>query len=54
MYQMKNNNGNLLKNLNSIEKWCKFFLNTDNPAKQKYIDQLTSAEGNIMEAKKNT
>jgi len=39
-------------NLNSVEKWCKFFIDADNPAKQEYIDQLTAAEGGIMEAKK--
>lgn len=39
-------------NLNSVEKWCKFFIDADNPDKQEYIKQLMVAEGGIMEAKK--
>jgi hypothetical protein len=38
--------------LNPVEKWCKFFIDADNPDKQEYINRLTAAEGGIMEAKK--
>jgi hypothetical protein len=36
----------------SLEKWCKFLVDADNPDKQEYINRLTAAEGGIMEAKK--
>ena len=38
--------------LNSEEKWCKFFLDADNPSKRDYVHRLTAAEGGIMEAQK--
>lgn len=40
------------ENLNAEEKWCKFFLDADDPNKQEYINKLAAAEGGIMEAKK--
>jgi predicted transposase/invertase (TIGR01784 family) len=39
------------EDLNSEQKWCKFFLDADNPLKQDYVGKL-AAEGGIMEAKK--
>jgi len=38
--------------LHSEQKWCKFFLDADNPDKQDYIKKLITDEEGIMEAKK--
>jgi len=41
------------ESLNSEQKWCKFFLDADNPCKQDYVRQLAADEGGgIMEAQK--
>ena len=38
--------------LNSEQKWCKFFLDADNPDRQEYVRKLAAEEGGIMEAQK--
>jgi predicted transposase/invertase (TIGR01784 family) len=40
------------ESLNSEQKWCKFFLDADNPLKQDYVRKLADEGGGIMEAKK--
>ncbi len=40
------------ESLNSEQKWCKFFLDADNPGRQEYVRKLAAGEGGIMEAKK--
>jgi predicted transposase/invertase (TIGR01784 family) len=40
------------ESLNSEQKWCKFFLDADNPDRQEYVRKLAAEEGGIMEAKK--
>ncbi len=39
------------ESLNSEQKWCKFFLDADNPDRQEYVRKLAAEEGGIMEAK---
>ncbi|HAH63073.1 MAG TPA: hypothetical protein DCL73_13365, partial [Treponema sp.] len=40
------------ESLNSVQKWCKFFLDADNPDRQEYVRKLAAGEGGIMEAQK--
>lgn len=40
------------ESLNSEEKWCKFFLDADDPLKREYVHRLAEGEGGIMEAQK--
>ena len=40
------------EDLNSEQKWCKFFLDADNPDRQEYVGKLAAEEGGIMEAQK--
>jgi predicted transposase/invertase (TIGR01784 family) len=40
------------ESLNSEQKWCKFFLEADNPDRQEYVRKLSEKEGGIMEAQK--
>ena len=40
------------ESLNSEQKWCKFFLDADNPDRQEYVRKLAAEGGGIMEAQK--
>src|SRR5574344_1974487 len=49
--KLKNNEDNP-KQLPDAQKWCKFFLEADNPQKKDYVHQLEQTEEGIMQAQK--
>lgn len=38
------------KDLTNVQKWCKFFVDTDKPSRQKYMAEIAESEEGIMQA----